>query len=177
MKTVLAAALALTAVAGAARAEVAETWDTGFSLKGKADLSVRADRAYAALGEIGKWWNGAHSYSGSAANLSLSMKPGGCFCEAMPNGGVEHGRVVLAWPAQGTLRLDAPLGPLQSQGVSAALTYAIKPAGADASTIEMTYVVSGGKPGIGPMFAKGVDAVMTEAFARYEKYVETGKPE
>jgi hypothetical protein len=177
MKTAIAAALALTALAGTARAEVAETWETGFALKGKAELSVPAARAYAAIGEIGKWWNGAHSYSGSAANMTVALQPGACFCETLPGGGVEHGRVVMAMPSQGTVRLSAPLGPLQSQGVSTALTFVVKPAGAAASTIEMSYVVSGGKPGMGPMFARGVDGVMTEAFTRYEKYVETGKPE
>ena len=107
---VLAAVISLSA-AGTARAEVAETWDTGFKLTSKAELSVPAARAYAAI------------------------------------------------------------------GVVAVLTFTVKPAGDAASAIELTYVVSGGKPGIGPMFAAGVDGVMSEALRRYEKYVETGKPE
>lgn len=173
---VFAAVLTLSA-AGAARAEVAETWDTGFKLTSKADLTVPAARAYAAIGEVGKWWSSAHTYSAAASNMTVTLQPGACFCEALPGGGVQHGVVVMAQPATGTIRLNAPLGPLQAQGVTAILTFAIKPSGPEASTLTMTYMVSGGKPGIGPMFAAGVDGVMSEAVRRYEKYVETGKPE
>ena len=51
---------------------------------------------YAALGEIDRWWNGSHSYSGQAANLSLARQAGGCFCERWGNNSVEHARVVYA---------------------------------------------------------------------------------
>lgn len=173
---VLAAVLTLSA-SGAARAEVAETWDTGFKLTSKAELSAPATRAYAAIGEVGKWWSSAHTYSRAASNMTMTLQPGACFCEALPGGGVQHGRVIMASPAMGVVRLDAPLGPLQAQGVVAVLTFAIKPAGEAASTVELTYVVSGGKPGIDKMLANGVDGVMSEALRRYEKYVETGKPE
>jgi arylsulfatase A-like enzyme len=98
------------AFAGEARAEVVRQWDTGFAIRHVVEAPVRADRAYAALGEVGRWWSSAHTYSGDAPKaLTLEMKPGGCFCEALAGGGVAHGTVVLAWPAQGMLRLDAAL--------------------------------------------------------------------
>ena len=37
--------------------------------------------------------------------MTLTLKPGGCFCEALPGGGVQHGVVIMAWPAQGLVRL------------------------------------------------------------------------
>jgi uncharacterized protein YndB with AHSA1/START domain len=171
-------ALALTlSAAGAARAEVAETWDTGFTLKSKVEVAAPPARAYAAIGEVGKWWNGAHTYSGSAANMTLPLQPGACFCEILPGGGVVHGRVVQVRRAQGLVRVDAALGPLQEMGVAAALTFVVKPAGAAASTVEMTYTVGGGRPGFAKMLAVGVDGVMSDQLARYGKFVQTGKPE
>src|SRR3546814_9802807 len=46
---------------------------------------------YRLLSQPGRWWNGAHSYSGSAANLRLEPVAGGCFCEALPG---EEGREI-----------------------------------------------------------------------------------
>ncbi|MCR5878210.1 ATPase [Phenylobacterium sp. J367] len=176
MRIALAACAALT-LAGAARAEVVRQDDTSFQLRNVVQSKTTPQKAYAALGEIGRWWNGAHSYSGQASNLRLELKAGGCFCETLPDGGgIEHGRVVMAWPSQGTLRLDAALGPLQQEGVSAALTFEIKPKG-DGVEIVQTYAVGGARPGMPKAFAAGVDAVMREALTRLGRYAETGKPE
>lgn len=170
-----AGALALL-IGGAARAEVSEPWDTGFTTRNVVQIAARPDRAYAALGEIGRWWSSAHTYSRNAANLSLALKPGGCFCETLPGGGVQHGTVILAWPAQGILRLDAPLGPLQEMGVTGRLTFEIKPKGEGVEVVQ-TYTVSGGRAGISKMVGAGVDGVVAEQLRRYARYVETGKPE
>src|SRR5687768_5662766 len=114
------------ALAGSARAEVKDAWDAGFTSRNVAEVTGRADRVYAALGEIGKWWSNDHTYSGNASNMTLPLKAGACFCETWPAGGVAHGTVVLAWPAQQTLRVSAALGPLQQMGASGALTWEIK---------------------------------------------------
>ena len=51
-----------------------------------------------------------------AKNLSIDARPGGCFCEKLPNGGgVEHARVVYVAPRE-VLRLSGALGPLQGVG-------------------------------------------------------------
>jgi hypothetical protein len=176
MKTWIVAAAASLALAGAARAEVAEQWDTGFTTRNVVEVKATRERAYAALGEIGRWWNGAHSYSQNPANMTLTLKPGGCFCEALPGGGVQHGVVIMAWPAQGLLRLEAALGPLQDMGVSAELTFQIKPKGAGVEVIQ-TYTVGGGRPGLPKIVAAGVDQVVAEQLKRFATYVETGKPE
>src|SRR3546814_10432451 len=74
---------------------------------------------YRLLSQPGRWWNGAHSYSGSAANLRLEPVAGGCFCEALPGeegrvGSVEHARVIHAAPDR-QLRLSGALGPLPAE--------------------------------------------------------------
>ena len=119
-------AAALSLAAGAAHAEVAERTDAGFRTRNVVEIAATPQRVYAALGEIGRWWDDAHTYSGKAANMSIRLEPGACFCEALPGGGgVRHGVVALAWPDQGTLRLEAVLGPLQDEGAAGALTFVI----------------------------------------------------
>jgi hypothetical protein len=171
------AAMAAAAIGGGAHAEVAEQWETGFTTRNVVEVSARAERAYAALGEIGRWWNKDHTYSGSASNMSLELKPGGCFCEALPGGGVKHGTVVQAWPAQGTVRMEAALGPLQEMGVAGVLTFKINPKPGGVVEVVQTYTVGGGRAGLSKILASGVDQVVGEQLRRYEKYVETGKPE
>jgi hypothetical protein len=64
------------------------------------------------------WWDSRHTWSGSAANLSLAAASGGCFCERLPNGGsVLHMSTVNAVPNQ-KLVLFGALGPLQTSGAA-----------------------------------------------------------
>jgi len=176
MKTVVLAAMAALGVTGAARAEVAGPWESGFTSRNVVEITARSDRVYAALGEIGRWWSNDHTYSGSASNMTLPLKAGACFCETWPAGGIVHGTVVLAWPARGMLRIDAALGPLQQMGGSGALTWEIKPKGDGVVEVIQTYAVSGLPPAVAKGAAAGVDGVMRDALQRFERYVETGKP-
>lgn len=172
----LAIAAMLMLVAGSAHAEVAERAEGGFRIRNVVEVNAPAATVYAALGEIGRWWDDAHTYSGKAANLSVKLEPGGCFCEALPKGGVRHGVVVLAWPDQGTLRIDGALGPLQDEGVTGALTFQIKPKGQGVEVVQ-TYHVGGMRPAAAASFAGPVDQVMRTQLLRFERYVETGKPQ
>jgi len=168
------AALALPlAMAGGASAEVMERFDTGFRLAQKVEVPVPPARAYAALGEVGNWWDDQHTYSGKAANMTLTLAPGGCFCEALAGGGVRHGGVLLAIPGS-MLRLDAALGPLQGEGVSAVLTFEIKAKDAG-SEIVMTYNVGGYTPAGVKQWADGVDQVLGVQVDRLARYLETAK--
>lgn len=172
------ALLATAMMTGAARAEVAEQWETGFTTRNVVEVAARPERAYAALGEIGRWWSGAHTYSGVASNMTLELKPGACVCEALPGGGgVRHGTVVQAWPAQGTLRIEGALGPLQEMGVVGVLTFKITPKPGGLVEVVQTYTVGGGRAGLPKILAAGVDQVVGEQLRRYAKYVETGRPE
>ena len=169
------AALALLAAAPA-HAEVKESWAAGFRLENRATIAAAPDKVWAALGQIGKWWNGAHSYSGDAASMTMPLQAGACFCEALPKGGaVKHGEVVMVMTGQ-TLRINAPLGPLQGEGVSAALTFTLKATADGKTEVVETFNVGGARPEI-VGYAAGIDGVVGEQLARLKAFVETGKPQ
>jgi len=124
----IAAVAAVLGTAGLARAEVKSTWAAGIRLENKVVIAAPPETVYAALGQIGKWWDSEHTYTGDAANMTIALEPGACFCERFPKGGgVKHGEVVLAWPSQ-MLRINGDFGPLQDEGASGALTFTLKAA-------------------------------------------------
>lgn len=174
MKWTLAAALAL--VPADARADVVSATAAGFALEDRAVVKADAAQVFAMLGRVDLWWSGAHSYSGDAANLSLELKPGGCFCERLPDGGgaIEHMRVVQVRPGQ-TLRLQGGLGPLQGEGVSGTLTWTLKPV-PGGTEISQTYVVGGFIRGGAEAWAKPVDAVLAEQLGRLARRLAEGAP-
>lgn len=168
------AALVLTGVpTGAAHAEVVDKGAYGFRLKTVQQIAAPPARVYAAIGEWGRWWNGAHSYSGKASNITVTLTPDACLCEALPGGGVRHGVVALAIPDR-QVRLLAALGPMQDEGVAAALTFNLAPK-AGGTELTVTYNVGGARDFLISL-APGIDAVITEAAVRLKTYVETGKP-
>src|SRR4051794_41981845 len=85
MKSVI--AIVALAAATPAAAEVVSASANGFEVRETVQLVVPAVAAYAAFANIGDWWDPEHSYSGDAANLSLNLVPGGCFCERLPKSG------------------------------------------------------------------------------------------
>lgn len=175
MRAMLAAVAVLVSCAGAARAEVVESYPGGFRVKETRAAPVTAERAYAAIGEIGRWWEDEHTYSGKAANMTLKLEPGACFCESLPQGGgVRHGVVALALPSR-TVRLETALGPLQDEGVAGAFTFQIKPKGQGVE-IEMTYHVGGARPSLPAMMPTLVDQVLRTQADRLQRYLATGKP-
>ena len=174
-KRIVLAAL-LVGISTTAGAEVLATSANGFFLRSQATVAATPDKTYRALvGEIGRWWNPDHTYSGDAANLSIEARPGGCFCEKLPGGGgVEHGSVLYLAPGK-TLRLAGALGPLQASGVTGSLTWKLAAEGAG-TKMEMTYSVGGYMQEGFEKMAPLVDSVMSEQFARLKTYAETGKP-
>ena len=161
--------------AAPASAEVVSAAAGGFTVRNTVEVAAPPERVYAALGQVGRWWEKDHTWSGDAANLTLSLHPGGCFCESLPGGGVEHMRVVLAQPGE-TLRLSGALGPLQEQGVSGALTIALKRKG-DATEVVQTYAVRGSTAEEAKALPPIVDRVLRTQLERFERYVETGRPD
>lgn len=154
--------LMLAAAPAAADVKVSET---GFVVENKAVASAAPDAVWAALVTPARYWNPDHSYSGKAENFTLDAKAGGCFCEALPNGGsVEHMRVVFVMPGS-ALRLVGGLGPLQSEGVAATLTWALKPV-PTGTEITQTYVVGGHMRFDVPATAPLVGQVLNEQLTR-----------
>ncbi|GGL20801.1 MULTISPECIES: SRPBCC family protein [Caulobacter] len=172
--TAAALALATAALAPEVRAEVVDAQPNGFQVKRTAVLSAPADKVYAALSQPSQWWNKDHTWSGSAASLSLAPMAGGCFCEKLPNGGsVMHMTVVYAQPGQG-LRLSGALGPLQMSGATGHLGWTLAEKDGK-TTLTQTYDVGGYMTGGLDKIAPVVDQVLGEQFDRLKVYVETGK--
>lgn len=159
-------------IAMPAQAEVTQQSADGFSLRFQSTMGRSSADIWAALGEIGQWWEGGHSYSGDASNMTIALTPGGCFCEALPGGGVQHGVVVMAWPDQ-MLRLNAPLGPLQATGPAAVLTFSWEAGeGGGGTVLTAIYVVAG--PGVGVMAAP-VDGVLKTQFDNLVRHIGGGE--
>lgn len=175
MKMLTVVLLAAAMLAGVAQAEVTDKSAAGFEVTEKATIAAPPARVYAALLTPGAWWSSRHSWSGSAANLSIDLS-NGCFCEKLPTGFVRHMTVVFADGAT-TLRLFGGLGPMQFTGASGHLAFALKPAG-DKTELTLSYDVGGyAKGGLAETWAGPVDGVLGEAVGRLQKYVETGKPD
>jgi uncharacterized protein YndB with AHSA1/START domain len=166
--------LAILAAAPAA-AEVTGQSTSGFATAGTVTIAAAPERVWATLIQPGRWWSAEHSWSGNAANLSLEPRAGGCFCEALPNGGsVEHMRVIYADPRR-QLRLSGALGPLQGEGLAGTLTVTLERSGGG-TKLSWSYKV-GGYTGL-PLtqVAPAVDGVLSEQFIRLARLLETGPP-
>lgn len=175
MKRLAWAAMAAAVLGGSAQAAVVEKRETGFRLRTVHQIKAPPARVYAAIGHVGRWWDGSHTYSGDAANMTLPLQANACWCETLPGGGgVRHGVVTLAWPEQGMLRLDAALGPLQDEGVAGALFFHIRPKDGG-SELTVTYNVGGARDFVASS-AEKVDAVLEVQWARLKRYLETGAP-
>lgn len=166
--------LGVAALGGAARAEVVAKAAAGFTTRTVTEIAAPPDRVWAALTQVERWWNPAHSHSGAAGALSLKPEAGGCFCERWPGGQVQHAAVVMAMPGQ-TLRLSGGLGPLQAEAAAVAWTFTLKPSGAG-TILTQTMAVGGWSAGGLDTLAAPVDGVLAEQQGRLKRYVETGAP-
>jgi uncharacterized protein YndB with AHSA1/START domain len=163
---------------GSASAAVVEAQPNGFEIRQTVQMAATPDKVWASLVNVGGWWASSHTYSGDARNLSLEVRPGGCWCEALPSsgmggGGVEHLRVIYADPGK-LLRLSGAIGPLQVTGGTGQLTFALAPKdGGTAMTLTMVF---GGysRTGLNGLAAP-VDGVLAEQVARLKIFAETGK--
>ena len=163
------------AAAGSAAAEVKSVTPTGFEVLSKATIAAPAGRVYAALGEVGHWWDPSHTFSRDAANLSIELRAGGCFCERLKDGGsVQHLRVVYAAPGQG-LRLRGALGLLQTEGVDGTLSWTLKP-GEGGTNVTLSYVIGGYIRSGMEQWAPKVDRVLDEQLQSLKNYVEGKSP-
>jgi uncharacterized protein YndB with AHSA1/START domain len=168
MRLLLLAALA--ASAAPAGAEVKFSSPGSFEVEAKAVVAATPAQTYAMLGRIGEWWSKDHTYSGNAANLSLDLRAGGCFCERLKGGGsVEHMRVVYAEPGK-RLRLHGGLGPLQGEAVAGTLTWSLRavPGGTE---VTQSYVVGGYIRMGGDKLAAPVDAVLSQQLGHLQSRI------
>lgn len=155
-------------LAAPAAAEITRSSDSGFVSRHEVVVEASPKEVWLELISPAGWWRSDHTWSGDAANLTLTPQAGGCFCETIPavdeperftlQGSVEHMRVIQAYPEQ-ALRMQGALGPLQSEPVVGVLTIAISTV--DAGTrIVWEYNVGGSMRYEIPVISKAVDGVM-----------------
>jgi len=159
------------------RGEVVESTAAGFLVRNTATIAAPPAKVYTALTDgIGGWWDPAHTFSHDAHNLSVDARPGGCFCERLPDGGgVQHMTVVYASPGK-LLRLTGAIGPLQEAALAGTMTWNLQQTGGG-TTVEMTYVVGGFRAGGFRDIPTVVDGVLRGQLARLKALVETGRPD
>jgi len=159
-------------------AEVTDADTSGFTSVHEITFSGTPERVFQALtAEIGRWWDARHSYSGVAANFTLDPRPGGCFCESLPDGGgVEHLRVVYVEPNR-RLRLSGGLGPLQSMAVAGSMEFVLDASGDGGTRLSYRYAVGGYYPGGLDTLSAAVDMVQLGQLQRLKRFLETGNPE
>ncbi len=159
----------------ACEAKIVSQNSTGFAVAFEADVPGDSQNAYEKFVSISSWWNSDHTHSGDSKNLSMDVSNGGCWCEALPNGGfVRHMEIVHAVPGR-TLVLSGGLGPLAFMGISGAMVISFDKK--DQTThVTLKYSVGGYDPKGFMEIAKAVDGVIGIQFKRYSNLVMTGKP-
>ena len=160
-------------LAGAACAAV-QTAPNGFVVRHEATLNAPPAKVYEMLLAVGAWWDPAHTYSGDSRNLSIDARAGGCFCERLADGGVEHMRVVYL-AAGKALRMSGGLGPLQGSGLAGAMTWSLAPSGGG-TKLQLTYSVGGFMEGGFEKMAPAVEDMLGHQLARLKQLVDTGSP-
>jgi uncharacterized protein YndB with AHSA1/START domain len=166
--------LLLALATGRVAAAVSETRENAFVIETTVLVDSPPASTYRDLTRVSLWWDPAHTWSGSAKNLKLEAKAGGCFCESLADGGsVQHGSVIFAQPGK-MLRLQAALGPLQGMAVTGVLSFALAPDG-PGTRITMTYRVAGALTMESTKLADLVDQVMGTQLSRLRK-LASGAP-
>lgn len=158
-----------------AAAEVRSSNANGFEVEQRVELPIPPRALYNLFGDIPRWWSDAHTYSGKAANLSLALTPGGCWCEKLPGGGgVEHMRVAFVEPGKRVV-LTGSLGPLLAEATSGVMQVVIAPT-TQGSSLTLNYRASGFYNGGAPKLASLVDQVLAAQVRRIGQQAAAPKP-
>lgn len=162
---------AMLALSTPAVAEVVDKSAEHFVTRDGVTVKAAPTAAWLALIEPAGWWDDAHTWSGSATNLSIVPQGGGCFCERIPQkdaamdtglaGSAQHMTVVMAEPAK-VLRMRGALGPLQSEPVDGVLTVTMQPATGGGTKLVWEYVVAGHLRYPVDKISTAVDGVMSQ---------------
>lgn len=168
MRSILfAAGLAL--LPAPATAEVVHADAHGLEVQTSVNLVVPVSQAYSAFSRLADWWSDEHTYSGKAANMQLALRPGGCFCEAIPaGGGVEHMRVAVVQPNE-RIVMTGSLGPVLYEAASGVMDIKFERI-AGGSRVTLNYRAAGFAKGEADKMAPIVDSVLADQLRRYRTY-------
>ncbi len=123
-------------------AEVLGSNAAGFALRVEAVAPVGMEEAWQRLVHPELWWDSSHTWSGSRANLSLELSPGGCFCEQSGGLAVQHLTVSQVRSGSALVMLGG-LGPLQAMGLHGAASFTLEALEAGGTKLVHEYRVSG----------------------------------
>ena len=145
-------------------AEVIAASAEHYRIKQQAQSALSPEAMWQKLIKPETWWHPDHTYSGDSANLTLDVQAGGLWKEDWPGGSVTHGQILLVSQNK-QLRLNAPFGPLQEQGVSVVWTITIQP-NSSGSVVLFDEIANGSRHSKLDELAPAVDFVKTEAINR-----------
>lgn len=143
----------------------------GFYIKIEEKVKGTPEEAYAKFIQIHQWWNAEHTWFGSAENLSLDTKAGGCFCEIEGDKSVLHMQVAMVNPGK-RFTMIGGLGPLQGMGLTGALTFTFEKVSPISTLVKQEYVVSGHLVQGFESLAGVVDQVQTLQMKGLIKFIE-----
>ena len=167
------AAIALLAASPAA-AEFVSASPNGLEGRETVNLVVPPQMAWSSFGDIAAWWDPEHTYSGKSQNLSLSLSPGGCFCERFPKGGgIEHLRVTYVDPGKRIILTNA-VALLLYEATTGVMDVQIKSTAAG-SQLTLDYRASGFANGGAEKLAAAVDQVLAAQMKRLRAFA-TARP-
>jgi len=137
-------------------------------------VNATPEAAWAVLVHPERYWPNDHTWSGSAANLSLVPEAGGCYCERWADGSAQHGIVVMAIPGK-RLRIRGALGPFQEMPVAGVLTVTLVAAGGGTEAT-VTYSLGGDESLQLGNLAAVVDPVVRQQFAGFASLASASPP-
>lgn len=171
MRIRLALGAIIAMLAAPALASVTQTANGGYIVMQKGEVKATLEAVWEELIHPERWWNKAHSWSHDAANFSMSLGPGGCFCEKLPNGGfAEHARLIFVDPPR-LLRLSGAFGPLQGESLVGTLTVRIVAGEKGGSAVSFEYAVGGNSRLAAGDIAPLVDQVIADQHGRLLKRI------
>lgn len=162
-------------MAVSARAEVLDAASNGFTVNYSTVIAAERGVVYGtAVDRIAEWWSSDHTISGNAANLYITARPQGCFCEKLgPHAGLVHMSVTFVNPGV-ILRFTGGLGPLGLMGVSGNMTWEFE-AVEQGTRVTLNYAVGGYLDGGLDSIAAEVDNVLVEQIEALKRRVESGQ--
>ncbi|MEM6639947.1 MAG: SRPBCC domain-containing protein [Pseudomonadota bacterium] len=125
-----------------ASADVVDAAPSGFHLRITHTVDASADRLYDTLIDVAAWWDGNHSWFGSAEGFSLTPEAGGCLCETRDGRSALHMTVSYVDPGH-ELHLSGGLGPLRTLGLTGQMSFRLKAVSATKTTLVHEYRVTG----------------------------------
>jgi hypothetical protein len=155
----------LTTLSWEAEADVLNSGPGGFVLEITTVVDKTVEESYAQFLRIDEWWDGDHSWFGSADNFYLEPMVGGCFCEVKGDKQAQHMRVSFVEPNK-EVRMLGGLGPLQMLGVHGAMSWKFLPTDDNQTRILHRYAVTGFHEDGLDKLAAVVDSVQTSQVQR-----------